>query len=53
VSLWDDEEPGADLRAPICAFCGVTTLPEGTSNEIETVFVCDNEDCDAYREPVG
>lgn len=44
---------GGDLRAPICGFCGVTALPEGTSNLIETVFVCDNEGCDAYREPVG
>ena len=49
----DDGALGGDLRAPICGFCGVTALPEGTSNLIDTVFICDNEGCDAYREPVG
>jgi len=48
-----DGGTGGDLRAPICGFCGVTALPKGTSNLIDTEFVCDNEDCDAYRETVA
>ncbi len=39
-------------RAPICGFCGVTALPAAPSNVIDTAFVCDNEDCDAYRDCV-
>lgn len=39
-------------RAPICGFCGVTALPADPSNVIDTTFVCDNEDCDAYRDRV-
>ncbi len=40
-------------RAPICGFCGVTALPADPSNVIDTAFVCDNEDCEAFRDVVG
>lgn len=40
-------------RAPICGFCGVTALPADPSNVIDTAFVCDNEDCEAYRDVIG
>jgi hypothetical protein len=41
-----------DARAPICPFCGVTALPADPSNVIDTTFVCENPDCDAFGEPV-
>lgn len=40
-------------RAPICPWCGVTALPAELSNVIDTGFVCENPDCDAFGEPVG
>lgn len=40
-------------RAPICGACGVTALPAHGANVIDTTFVCDNEGCDAYGDPVG
>ena len=48
---WDEasEEEG---RAPICPYCGVTTLPSELSNVLDTDFVCDNADCDAYGERI-
>ncbi len=51
VSDWDvvDEDEG---RAPICPSCGVTALPAELANVIDSGFVCDNADCDAYGEPV-
>jgi hypothetical protein len=49
VSGWDDDD---DARAPICPYCGVTALPAELSNVIDAGFVCDNEDCDAFGEPV-
>jgi hypothetical protein len=51
VSIWDDtaEEEG---RAPICPYCGVTALPAELSHVLDTDFVCDNADCDAYGESV-
>ena len=39
-------------RAPICPSCGVTALTAETSNIIDSGFVCENPDCDAYGEPV-
>jgi hypothetical protein len=39
-------------RAPICRYCGVTALPAHRSNVIDTPFVCDNEDCEAFGEAV-
>lgn len=45
----DHETDEADVdRAPICPYCGVTALPAHLSNVIDSPFVCDNEDCDAY-----
>jgi hypothetical protein len=54
---WDDdgmsEGNGNDVgRAPICPSCGVTALPAETSNVIDSVFVCENPDCDAFGETV-
>jgi len=49
VSEWES----ADVeRAPICPFCGVTALPRDPSNVIDSVFVCENPDCDAYGDLV-
>lgn len=40
-------------RAPICGFCGVTALPAEPANVVDTDFVCDNEDCEAFRDVIG
>ena len=45
MSEWDDAEDG---RAPICPDCGVTALPSDTANVIDTGFVCENPDCEAF-----
>jgi hypothetical protein len=50
VSDWD-EDPD-EGRAPICPDCGVTALPAELSHVLDTDFVCDNVDCDAYGERV-
>lgn len=52
MSGWDDvsDEEG---RAPICPYCGVTTLPAELSNVLDTDFVCDNADCEAYGERIS
>jgi hypothetical protein len=50
VSDWD-EDPD-DGRAPICPYCGVTALPAELSHVLDTDFICDNADCDAYGERV-
>jgi hypothetical protein len=39
-------------RAPICPHCGVTALAAETSNVIDTRFVCENPDCEAFGEEV-
>ena len=49
MSAWDDAD---SERAPICPFCGVTALPEELSNVIDSAFVCDNAECDAYGDHV-
>ena len=49
MSDWDDAEVE---RAPICPVCGVTALPAETANVIDSAFMCENPDCDAYGEPV-
>ncbi|MCU1496584.1 MAG: hypothetical protein JWM47_537 [Acidimicrobiales bacterium] len=55
--LDDDDDDRHELgrgagvnRAPICGFCGVTALPGDPANVLDTVFVCDNEDCEAFRD---
>jgi hypothetical protein len=45
----DDADVG---RAPICSSCGVTALPAETSNVIDSGFVCENPDCDAFGDAV-
>jgi hypothetical protein len=48
-----DDADDADVgRAPICPSCGVTALPAHRSNVIDSHFVCDNEGCDAFGEPL-
>jgi hypothetical protein len=49
MSERDDADVG---RAPICSSCGVTTLPAESSNVIDSDFVCDNPDCDAFGDAV-
>ena len=39
-------------RAPICPFCGVTALPADPANVIDTAFVCENADCEAFGQPI-
>lgn len=51
VSHWDADHAD-EGRAPICPSCGVTALPSELSNVIDSGFVCDNADCEAYGEPV-
>jgi hypothetical protein len=46
-----DENPD-EARAPICPYCGVTALPAELSHVLDTDFLCDNADCDAYGERV-
>jgi hypothetical protein len=47
------EGDNADVgRAPICPSCGVTALPAETSNVIDSGFVCENPDCDAFGDAV-
>ncbi len=49
MSGWDD----ADVdRAPICPHCGVTALPAEQANSMDTRFVCENADCEAFGEAV-
>jgi hypothetical protein len=49
VTEWDDAEVE---RAPICPHCGVTALPLEPANVIDSQFVCENPDCEAFRQPV-
>ena len=51
MSVWDDA-PDDEGRAPICPYCGVTTLPAELSHVLDTDFVCDNADCEAYGERI-
>ena len=39
-------------RAPICPHCGVTALPADPSNVIDTRFICENPDCEAFGDEV-
>lgn len=48
-----NEGDDADVeRAPICPSCGVTALPADTSNVLDSTFVCENPDCDAFGDSV-
>jgi hypothetical protein len=53
VSDWGDADNADTGRAPICPFCGVTALPAEPSNVIDTSFVCENPDCEAFGDPVS
>ena len=46
------EDDPFDERAPICPACGVTALPADPAYVVDTRFVCENPDCDAYGEQV-
>ena len=48
----DGEDGGGDDRAPICPYCGVTALPGDLSHVIDTRFVCENPDCEAFGDSV-
>lgn len=50
VSDPEDADVG---RAPICPSCGVTALPAELAHVLDAGFVCENPDCDAYREAIG
>jgi hypothetical protein len=39
-------------RAPICPYCGVTALPGDAGFVIDTRFVCENPDCEAFGEVI-
>jgi hypothetical protein len=41
-----------DGRAPICPFCGVTTLPGEISTVLDPAFVCNNDDCEACGDEI-
>jgi hypothetical protein len=45
-------EARQERRAPICPWCGVTALP-ADPDALDSVFACDNADCEAYGTPVG
>lgn len=51
MSQWDDGDD-AEGRAPICPSCGVTALPAELSHVLDSGFVCDNAECDAYGEAI-
>ncbi len=39
-------------RAPICPHCGVTGLPADAGHVLDTRFVCENPNCEAFGEIV-
>jgi hypothetical protein len=45
-------EGDGEERAPICPWCGVTALPAELSHVVDTGFVCQNAECEAYGEPI-
>jgi len=47
------ENSDADVdRAPICPQCGVTALAADIATVIDSRFVCENPDCDAFGDLV-
>lgn len=50
MTRWDDNLD--EGRAPICPYCGVTALPAELAHVLDTEFLCDNADCEAYGETV-
>lgn len=49
--MYFDDDADVD-RAPICPSCGVTALPAHLSHVIDSDFVCDNDECEGYGDPV-
>jgi len=49
MSEGDDADVG---RAPICISCGVTALPAERSNVVDSDFVRENPDCDAFGDAI-
>lgn len=47
---WDDPVASDEDRAPLCQWCGVTALPADASNVVDTEFMCENPDCEAFGE---
>jgi hypothetical protein len=45
----DEDDVG---RAPICPYCGVTALPAETASVIDSGYLCDNPDCDAFGDNI-
>jgi len=39
--------------APICPWCGVTSLPGAAVGRFDAAFVCDEADCPGVGQPVG
>lgn len=39
-------------RAPICPQCGVTALPAEIATVLDSRFVCENPDCEAFGDVV-
>ena len=48
----DTDDQDDDGRAPICPYCGVTSLPAEISSVLDPAFVCNNEDCDAFGDEI-
>ena len=49
---FDDWAGALEDRAPLCPWCGVTALPADASNVVDTEFMCENPDCEAFGELV-
>ena len=52
LEMVEDSTDNHGGRAPICPSCGVTALPAELSHVIDSGFVCENPDCDAFGESV-
>jgi len=48
---WDGDGDDVD-RAPICPACGVTALPAETANVLDSRFICENPDCEAFGDTI-
>lgn len=44
-------DPDVD-RAPICPYCGVTALAGEIATVLDTAFVCENPDCEAFGDVI-
>ena len=46
---WDDADVN---RAPICPQCGVTALAADIATVLDSRFICENPDCEAFGDEV-